>query len=110
MAESIHRFFREARNIQVVDALLSHVELRAPEKKGDALAGQVVVFTGGMETLSRDEAKRLAESHGAKIAGSVSKTVTLVVAGPGAGDKLEKANKLGITVIDEAAFLKRIGR
>jgi len=49
-------------------------------------------------------------AQGAKIAGSVSKTVTLVVSGPGAGDKLEKANKLGITVIDEAAFLKRIGR
>jgi DNA ligase (NAD+) len=110
VAESIFRFFRDARNIKVVDALLAEVELRAPEKKGDALAGQVVVFTGGMETLSRDEAKRLAESHGAKIAGTVSKTVTLVVAGPGAGDKLEKANKLGITVIDEAAFLKRIGR
>ncbi len=110
VAESIFSFFREPRNIKVVDALLSSLELRAPEKKGDALAGQVMVFTGGMESLSRDEAKRLAESHGAKIAGSVSKTVTLVVAGPGAGDKLEKANKLGITVIDEAAFLKRIGR
>jgi DNA ligase (NAD+) len=110
VAESIFNFFREARNIRVVDALLSHVELRAPEKKGDALAGQVMVFTGGMESLSRDEAKRLAESQGAKIAGTVSKTVTLVVAVPGAGDKLEKANKLGIKVINEEAFLKLIGR
>jgi len=110
VAESIHRFFQDRRNNDVVDALLKKVELRAPEKKGDTLAGQVVVFTGGMESMSRDEAKRLAESHGAKISGTVSKTVTLVVAGPGAGDKLEKATKLGITVIDEAAFLKRIGR
>src|SRR4029079_18809485 len=108
--ESIHRFFQDRRNNDVVDALLKKIELRAPEKKGDGLAGQVVVFTGGIELMSRDDAQRLAESHGAKISGTVSKTVTLVVAGPGAGDKLEKATKLGITVIDEAAFLKRVGR
>jgi DNA ligase (NAD+) len=60
--------------------------------------------------MSRDEAKALTLAHGGKTAETVSKTVTLVVAGPGAGSKLEKATKLGITVIDEAAFLKRIGR
>ena len=62
------------------------------------------------DTLSRDEAKALAQSHGAKTSDSVSKNVTLVVAGPGAGSKLEKANKLGIKVLDEGAFLKLIGR
>ncbi len=57
-----------------------------------------------------DEAKVLTVVYGGKTADMVSKTVTLVVVGPGAGSKFEKANKLGITVIDEAAFLKRIGR
>jgi DNA ligase (NAD+) len=70
----------------------------------------VIVFTGGLEQMSRDEAKALAQAHGGKTADSVSKTVTLVVAGPGAGSKLEKATKLGIKVIDEGAFLKLIGK
>jgi DNA ligase (NAD+) len=60
--------------------------------------------------MTRDEAKALAQAHGAKTADSVSKGVTLVVAGPGAGTKLEKARKLGINVVDEGAFLKRVGR
>ena len=85
-------------------------KLRAAPGKGDALAGQVIVFTGGLEQMSRDEAKALAQAHGAKTADSVSKAVTLVVAGPGAGSKLEKATKLGIKVVDEGAFLKLIGR
>jgi DNA ligase (NAD+) len=68
------------------------------------------VFTGGLEQVSRDEAKALAQAQGAKTAETVSKTVTMVVAGPGAGSKLEKATKLGIKVLDEGAFLKLIGR
>jgi DNA ligase (NAD+) len=111
VAESIRRFFEDRRNVDVVDQLLkAGIEFKAPEKKGDALAGQVIVFTGGLDQMSRDEAKALTLAHGGKTAETVSKTVTLVVAGPGAGSKLEKATKLGITVIDEAAFLKRIGR
>jgi DNA ligase (NAD+) len=95
----------------VIDALLGHgVEFRAAERAGEELAGQVIVFTGGLETMTRDEAKALAAAHGAKTAESVSKTVTLVVAGPGAGSKLDKARKLGIMVVDEGDFLKRIGR
>lgn len=111
VAASIREFFEEPRNQAVIDALLAAgVEFKAPERKGDALAGQVVVFTGGLEQMTRDEAKALAQAHGAKTADSVSKAVTLVVAGPGAGSKLEKANKLGIKVVDEGAFLKLIGR
>jgi DNA ligase (NAD+) len=111
VAESIHRFFQDARNVKVVDQLLqAGIQFKAPEKKGDQLAGQVLVFTGGLDRMTRDEAKALAVAHGGKTADSVSKTVTLVVAGPGAGSKLEKAAKLGITVINEEAFLKRIGR
>jgi DNA ligase (NAD+) len=111
VAECIRTFFEHERNRAVVKALLGHgIEFKALERKGDALVGEVVVFTGGMEAMTRDEAKALAQAHGAKTAESVSKGVTLVVAGPGAGSKLEKARKLGITVVDEGAFLKRVGR
>ena len=111
VAESIHLFFQDPRNGKLVDQLLAAgIEFRAPEKKGDSLSGEIIVFTGGLDQMTRDEAKALTVAHGGKTADTVSKTVTLVVAGPGAGSKLEKATKLGITVIDEAAFLKRIGR
>jgi DNA ligase (NAD+) len=111
VAEEIRAFFDSDRNRAVIRELLAHgVEFRAPERRGSELAGEVVVFTGGLETMTRDEAKALAQAHGAKTADSVSKGVTLVVAGPGAGTKLEKARKLGINVVDEGAFLKRVGR
>ena len=110
VAESIHRFFRDPRNAGVVDELLARVSLAAPEKKGEQLAGEVIVFTGGLEQMTRDEAKALAVAHGGKSADTVSKSVTLVVAGPGAGSKLDKAKKLGIMVVNEGDFLKRIGR
>ncbi len=110
VAASIHRFFADPRNSAVVDELLERIEIQAAEKKGEQLAGQVVVFTGGLERLSRDEAKALAVAHGGKASDTVSKAVTLVVAGPGAGSKLDKAKKLGIKVVDEGDFLKLIGR
>jgi DNA ligase (NAD+) len=111
VAASIRRFLDDSRNAALIKQLLeAGIEFKAPEKKGDSLAGQVIVFTGGMEQMTRDEAKALAQAHGAKTADSVSKTVTLVVAGPGAGSKLEKAAKLGIKVINEGDFLKQIGR
>jgi DNA ligase (NAD+) len=59
--------------------------------------------------MPRPDAQRLAERHGARVAGSISKKVTLVVAGPGAGTKLDEARKLGLKVIDERSFLKRVG-
>jgi len=111
VAAAIRAFFDDSRNATLIRELIeAGIEFKAPERKGDALAGQVVVFTGGLEQMSRDEAKALAQAHGGKTADSVSKTVTLVVAGPGAGSKLEKATKLGIKVLDEGAFLKLIGR
>ncbi|HZE97085.1 MAG TPA: NAD-dependent DNA ligase LigA [Planctomycetota bacterium] len=111
VAASIFKFFQDARNLKLIDQLLAAgIEFKAPKKKGDQLAGQVIVFTGGLDQMTRDEAKALTLAHGGKTADSVSKTVTLVVAGPGAGSKLDKATKLGIKIVDEGAFLKLIGR
>ena len=112
VASSVHEFFSSKRNRKVLDRLFAAGVKPVAEKrvKGPQnLAGEVMVFTGGLERMTRPEAQRKAEARGAKIASSVGKKVTLVVAGPGAGSKLDEAEKLGITVIDEAAFMKRIG-
>lgn len=99
-------FFHEPHNRAVWSALLQEVSPPpyVVETKESAVAGKTVVFTGKLETMSRDEAKAQAEALGAKAAGSVSAKTDLVVAGPGAGSKLKKAAELGIEVIDEAAW------
>lgn len=106
VVEALGDFFHEDHNKQVWDDLLS--ELSPPEyvveTKDSAVAGKTVVFTGKLETMSRDEAKAQAERLGAKASGSVSARTDLVVAGPGAGSKLKRAAELGIEVIDEAAW------
>jgi DNA ligase (NAD+) len=106
--EALGDFFHEPHNIEVWEDLLS--EVSPPryeiETKDSAVAGKTVVFTGKLETMSRDEAKAQAERLGAKTAGSVSAKTDLVVAGPGAGSKLKKAAELDIEVIDEAGWAK----
>ncbi len=106
VVEALGDFFHEDHNKHVWDDLLS--EVSPPpfivETKASAVAGKTVVFTGKLETMSRDEAKAQAEALGAKAAGSVSPKTDLVVAGPGAGSKLKKAAELGIEVIDEAGW------
>jgi DNA ligase (NAD+) len=99
-------FFHEPHNVAVWDDLLSEVSPPRYEVKTVAsrVAGKTVVFTGKLETMSRDEAKAQAERLGAKAAGSVSAKTDLLVAGPGAGSKLKKAAELGIEVVDEAGW------
>ena len=99
-------FFHEPHNVEAWDDLLT--EIAPPdyvvETTASAVTGKTIVFTGKLETMSRDEAKAQAERLGAKAAGSVSAKTDLVVAGPGAGSKLKQAAALGIDVIDEAAW------
>lgn len=112
VAESVHHFFSNPRNRKVLERLKESGVRPVHEKRAKGaqpLAEQTVVFTGSLEGMTRPEAAKRAEAAGARIAGAISKKVTLVVAGPGAGSKLDEARKLGIEVIDEPTFLKRIG-
>lgn len=106
VAEALGDFFHEPHNRDVWDDLLS--EVSPPDYVSNVResewTGKTIVFTGKLETMSRDEAKSQAEALGAKAAGSVSAKTDLVVAGPGAGSKLKQATALGIRVIDEAEW------
>ncbi|MXO71576.1 NAD-dependent DNA ligase LigA [Alteraurantiacibacter buctensis] len=106
VVEALGDFFHEPHNVAVWEDILR--EVTPPpyvvETKASAVSGKTVVFTGKLETMSRDEAKAQAERLGARAAGSVSAATDLLVAGPGAGSKLKKAAELGIEVIDEAAW------
>ncbi|GAA0766642.1 DNA ligase (NAD+) [Erythromicrobium ramosum] len=106
VVESFRDFFHEPHNVAVWEDLLGEVTPPRFEVKTIAsrVAGKTVVFTGKLETMSRDEAKAQAERLGAKAAGSVSPKTDLLVAGPGAGSKLKKAAELGIEVVDEAGW------
>ncbi len=110
VAQSIFDFFRSAENRKTVERLMKVITFKKVAVKSQLFAGQVVVFTGGLEAVTRDDAKKIVLENGGKTADSVSKGVTLVVAGPGAGSKLEKAKKLGVKTMDEREFLKMVGR
>ena len=107
VADALVEFFKEPHNEEMLDALLREVtpETVEPAAAQSPVAGKTVVFTGSLERMTRDEAKAMAERLGAKVAGSVSKKTDLVVAGPGAGSKLDKAKGFGVQVIDEEAWL-----
>jgi len=108
VAEAVHDFFHEPHNREVLDDLLSEVAPQpfVSDAKQTEWSGKTIVFTGSLETMSRDEAKAQAERLGARAAGSVSAKTDLVVAGPGAGSKLKKAEELGIRVIGEDEWAK----
>jgi len=110
VAASIVAFFRESHNRVIIDRLLA-AGLVWQESEGvsavpQVFSGKTLVLTGTLPTLKRDEAKAMIEAAGGKVAGSVSKKTDYVVAGEEAGSKLEKARELGVTVVDEAQFLK----
>jgi DNA ligase (NAD+) len=110
VAEAIHDFFAEPHNVKALNRLLAWLtvtDMAAPAKTS-AVSGKTVVFTGTLEKMTRQEAKARAETLGAKVSGSVSAKTDIVVAGPGAGSKLKDAQKHGVTVMDEDAWLKLI--
>jgi DNA ligase (NAD+) len=112
VAEAVHDFFHEEHNQAAIDDLLSEVSPQpfVSDAKQTEWTGKTIVFTGSLETMSRDEAKAQAERLGARAAGSVSAKTDLVVAGPGAGSKLKKAEELGIRVVSEPEWAKIVAR
>ncbi|MBR0565221.1 NAD-dependent DNA ligase LigA [Azoarcus sp. L1K30] len=114
VAKCIVDFFAEAHNREVIEQLRAagvRWEEGAPAPiAAGAHAGKTFVLTGTLPTMTRDEAKALIESHGGKVAGSVSKKTDYVVAGADAGSKLAKAESLGIDIIDEAGLLALLDR
>lgn len=111
VAVSLIQFFGEDHNEAVLDALLSQMSIldEVFEVQESPVVGKVVVFTGSLEKMTRDEAKAMAERFGAKVSGSVSKKTDLLVAGPGAGSKLTKAQGLGVDTIDEDGWFELVG-
>ena len=109
VAQSLHTFFQQPHNREVVEQLrafgVTWPEGPVAERAPQILAGKTVVLTGTLPTLSRDAAKDMLEAAGAKVAGSVSKKTSYVVAGAEAGSKLAKAEELGVPVLDEAGML-----
>ena len=111
VAGSISRFFGDARNRDMVDRLLAlsiEVEETEPQAGLRPFEGTTFVFTGTLERFTRDEAKRIVESLGGRASSSVSRKTGYLIAGPGAGSKLEKARDLGIPVISEEEFEKMV--
>ncbi len=113
VATSLVTWLRNKHNKEILEHILKHVHIESPKKKvptGGLLEDKTVVFTGTLPNLGRDEAKNLARKHGAHVASSVSKNTDYVVVGTDAGTKAKEAKKLGVTILNEAEFLKRIGQ
>jgi DNA ligase (NAD+) len=111
VARAMVEFYKEERNLDVIGRLLQRVTPEPAEAVAvvsSPVQGKTVVFTGSLEKMTRDEAKAMAERLGAKVAGSVSKKTDLVVAGPGAGSKLDKAREFDVEVIDEDGWFELI--
>jgi DNA ligase (NAD+) len=113
VVQSVVSFFANPQNREAINALLAQVQPQTYEVASaddSPVAGKTVVFTGSLEQMSRSEAKAMAERLGAKVSGSVSAKTDLLVAGPGAGSKLKKAQELGIETIDEDGWFDLVGR
>jgi DNA ligase (NAD+) len=109
VAEAILEFFRESRNMKVVEKLRKaglQFEQEKPRKAGGKLAGKQFVLTGTLPHYSREEATRLIEEAGGRVIGSVSRKTDYVLVGSDPGSKLDKAKSLGVKTIDEAGLMK----
>ncbi|HEU0225931.1 MAG TPA: NAD-dependent DNA ligase LigA [Steroidobacteraceae bacterium] len=112
-AGHVHAFFAEKRNAKVIDHLIRlgvrWPEARRPAARSDALGGKTFVLTGTLASMSRDDAGDRIREQGGKVSGSVSKKTDYVVVGAEPGSKLRKATELGVTILDEEAFLRLVG-
>lgn len=106
VAHSLATWMRDTSHAKQLDELLVHVTPQSPEKQNvhGALSGKSIIFTGSLPTLSRSDAEALARAHGAHVVSSVSKRTDYVVVGADPGSKAEKAEQLGLTMLDEAGF------
>ena len=116
MSESIYNYFRKEETMNLLMSLkmfglnMDYLGSKEVVDESNPFFAKVVVLTGTLSSMGRNEAKGILENIGANVSGSVSKKTDFVIAGIEAGSKLDKAQKLGITVLDEEAFLNMIGR
>jgi DNA ligase (NAD+) len=114
IARSVHEWFRDPANRRLLEKLRAAGVRMADEPRAEAptgaLAGKTIVLTGGLATMTREEAVRAAEEAGARVASSVSRKTDFVVVGENPGSKYERALELGVETIDEEEFLRRLGR
>jgi DNA ligase (NAD+) len=114
VARGVHEWFHDKANRRLLEKLRkAGIRMADPpkkKKKAGPLEGKTLVLTGGLETMSREQATNAAEDAGARVASSVSKSTDFVVAGTDPGTKYDKAVGLGVEIIDEKGFLKRLGR
>ena len=113
MAANVYEFFRNERNLFIIEKLKAAGVNTICEKKApdtDALSGKAFVVTGKFEEMSRDEISALVEKNGGKVLGSVSKNTDFLIAGEKAGSKLKKAQDLGIEIIDLETLKNMLGK
>lgn len=111
VAKSVHEWFANRTNAAYLDRLLSHLTIRPAHKRAAGkFTGTTFVFTGSLNTMTREEGEAKVRELGGTASGSVSKNTTYVVAGESAGSKLERARELGVTVLSEEQFARMIAR
>ena len=108
VAQTIYDWFSNSQNKKMLNELLSYISIKKENKQSNKLFGKTFVFTGSLEKISRDQAKKITKDNGGSVSSTVSKNTDFVVAGDEAGSKLENAKKLGVKVISEEEFLKLI--